>query len=107
MGNHSQCPPPRPTNNHNTEPPPPLLSQTYACSCTRCQVEQIIITSDVNEDPAMKEVVDSYEAALGAKLCKEICVSLHELDVRTEAVRTAESAVGNFITDVMKKSLGG
>ena len=33
---------------------------------------------------------------------KELCIMLRELDVRTEAVRTQECAIGNFVTDVMR-----
>ncbi|KAJ9449318.1 Trifunctional nucleotide phosphoesterase protein YfkN [Diplonema papillatum] len=65
-------------------------------------VERIDVTSDLPDDPAVYDIVKSYEQGLQGKLSKEICFLESEMDITTETVRTAESGMGNMICDIMR-----
>ena len=66
-------------------------------------VERIDITSNIQEDPVVKSVVEGFENSLADKICKEICHLDCEMDISTSHVRTEESGMGNLIADIMKE----
>eukprot|EP01060_Flectonema_neradi_P029928 TRINITY_DN4249_c1_g1_i1.p1 TRINITY_DN4249_c1_g1~~TRINITY_DN4249_c1_g1_i1.p1 ORF type:complete len:1017 (+),score=181.89 TRINITY_DN4249_c1_g1_i1:48-3098(+) len=68
-------------------------------------VERIDITSDVLPDKTTADVVASYETSLFEKISKELCHLETTLDITTESVRTAESSMGNFVSDLMRSHM--
>ena len=65
----------------------------------------IPITPELPEDPAMAALVARYQAQLGAALDVRIGETQVPLDARNAALRTGETNVGNFVTDVMRARL--
>ena len=65
----------------------------------------IPVTADLPEDPAMAALVARYQARLGEALGVRIGETRVPLDARNAALRTGETNVGNYITDVMRARL--
>ena len=65
----------------------------------------IPITPELPEDPAMAALVARYQAQLSAALDVRIGETQVPLDARNAALRTGETNVGNFVTDVMRARL--
>ncbi|GAB7357631.1 hypothetical protein MBLNU459_g0129t1 [Dothideomycetes sp. NU459] len=60
------------------------------------------ITKSIPEDPATVEVLDRLFSSLLTKLQKPIGYTAVPLDARTSTVRTRESNMGNFVSDLMR-----
>eukprot|EP00429_Kryptoperidinium_foliaceum_P067148 CAMPEP_0176053898 /NCGR_PEP_ID=MMETSP0120_2-20121206/26813_1 /TAXON_ID=160619 /ORGANISM="Kryptoperidinium foliaceum, Strain CCMP 1326" /LENGTH=1339 /DNA_ID=CAMNT_0017387359 /DNA_START=54 /DNA_END=4073 /DNA_ORIENTATION=- len=67
--------------------------------------DHVEIVSSIEEDPEVKEFVDDCVAKVGAAMDKIIGETAEDLDCRFSEIRTRETNVGNFVTDVMRKSL--
>lgn len=67
--------------------------------------EHVEIVSSIEEDPEMKVFVDDCMAKLGAAMDVVIGQVAVDLDCRFSSVRTQETNVGNFVTDIMKLGL--
>eukprot|EP00933_Yihiella_yeosuensis_P072206 TRINITY_DN80532_c0_g1_i1.p1 TRINITY_DN80532_c0_g1~~TRINITY_DN80532_c0_g1_i1.p1 ORF type:complete len:326 (-),score=54.13 TRINITY_DN80532_c0_g1_i1:155-1003(-) len=63
------------------------------------------IVSSIAEEPNMKALVDDCMAKLGAAMDKIIGRSDVDLDCRFSSIRTQETNIGNWVTDIMRKSL--
>lgn len=63
------------------------------------------IDSSIAEDPESKVFVDECMAKLGSSMDKVLGETACDLDSRFAAIRTQETNVGNFVTDVMRKAL--
>jgi len=68
--------------------------------------ERVEVNSSVTEDPDVAALVESYASKLGSSMGKTIGVSSVDLDGRFEVIRTQESNLGNFVTDVWRHSTG-
>ncbi|OXA43429.1 Trifunctional nucleotide phosphoesterase protein YfkN [Folsomia candida] len=70
-------------------------------------IERISITSDYEEDAALKAELDVFTATMSSKL-EDILGEFHvDIDGRFEVVRTQESNLGNFVCDIMVASCNG
>jgi len=65
--------------------------------------ERIVIDSSVPEDDEIKEVVRKFLGVLGSEMDKKIGHSNVPLDCRFQMIRTQETNIGNFITDIMRR----
>jgi 5'-nucleotidase len=65
--------------------------------------KRIVIDSSVAEDPTIKAVVQRYLGVLGAEMEKRIGHSNVDLDARFQMIRTQETNIGNFVTDIMRR----
>ena len=65
----------------------------------------IPITPDLPEEPAMAALVARYQGRLSEALDVRIGETRVPLDARNAALRTSETNVGNFVTDVMRARL--
>jgi 2',3'-cyclic-nucleotide 2'-phosphodiesterase (5'-nucleotidase family) len=61
---------------------------------------------NVTPDPAIDQLVKSYNDKLAAELDVTIGTTTTLLDSRLEAVRTQEAAIGNLFADAMRAALG-
>ncbi|KAK3727236.1 hypothetical protein QZH41_019303 [Actinostola sp. cb2023] len=64
-------------------------------------VERIEITSEVPEDPELKAVVDKYMDVMKESMEETLGHVEVELDGRFASLRTKETNLGNFVTDIM------
>eukprot|EP01012_Entosiphon_sulcatum_P009724 TRINITY_DN15552_c0_g1_i1.p1 TRINITY_DN15552_c0_g1~~TRINITY_DN15552_c0_g1_i1.p1 ORF type:complete len:817 (-),score=109.54 TRINITY_DN15552_c0_g1_i1:54-2504(-) len=71
----------------------------------KVEIQQIDVVSSVPEDPKVKAIVEEYEREVDHKMEKELCITLRELDISNDVVRTQEVPIGNFITDIMKRNM--
>lgn len=62
------------------------------------------ITPASETSPEIEDLVDSLLSTVSKTLSKPVCFSLTPLDVRSEHVRTSESAVGDFVADILLHS---
>lgn len=62
------------------------------------------ITPTSETSPEIEDLVDSLLSTVSKTLSKPVCFSLTPLDVRSEHVRTSESAVGDFVADILLHS---
>jgi 5'-nucleotidase / UDP-sugar diphosphatase len=60
------------------------------------------VTVDIEQDPDVLALVARYEDALDAAMGETIGETAVALDVRRSAVRSEETNIGNFITDVIR-----
>lgn len=60
------------------------------------------MTSDLEEDPEVKGIVDHYLKKMGASMGKQIGFTSVDLDGRFTKVRTQETNLGNLVTDIMR-----
>jgi 5'-nucleotidase len=67
--------------------------------------EVIQVTSDIPEDPSFAAVTDKYKDLL-AELGERVGHTDVELDARSEANRTHETNVGNFVADAFRQATG-
>ncbi|GMH75889.1 hypothetical protein TL16_g06902 [Triparma laevis f. inornata] len=65
--------------------------------------ERVVIDESVPEDEEIKEVVSQYLGVLGAEMEKKIGHTNVELEGRFSKVRTQETNLGNFVTDIMRR----
>ena len=63
------------------------------------------ITPDLPEEPAMAALVARYQGQLSQALDVRIGETRVPLDARNAALRTSETNLGNFVTDVMRARL--
>lgn len=73
-----------------------LADGTVSTECKECLVD-----SSVAEDEQVKSVVEEYERILGDQMDSVIGHIGVELDGRFSSVRTSETNLGNFITNIM------
>ena len=66
---------------------------------------RLSVTAGMPEDPEVAEIVAGFEAKLTADLDKPIGESAVDLDCRFGAIRTRETAIGNFVADCMRQVL--
>ena len=67
---------------------------------------RIIDTADVIPDPRIVERIAHYQTIVEKELNQTIGVVEHRLDSRKVSVRNEETAIGNYIADVMRKTSG-
>jgi len=67
---------------------------------------EIIDTIDVEADPNVAAVVQSYQEKLDEELGIEIGTTETPLDSRRASVRSQETAIGNLIADAMREAVG-
>jgi 5'-nucleotidase len=63
-----------------------------------------VMDSTVIEDPETKDIVDSFLGLLGSEMEKVIGYSKIALEGRFTKVRTQETNLGNFISDIMRRA---
>jgi len=68
-------------------------------------VQKASVDSSIAEDEEMKSVVEEYTKFMGEKMDTVLGHIDIELDGRFKIVRRQESNLGNFITDIMLKSM--
>ncbi|XP_048735520.2 mannosylglucosyl-3-phosphoglycerate phosphatase-like isoform X3 [Ostrea edulis] len=64
-------------------------------------IEKVDITSDIAEDPETLEVVKHMQGDINSKMEEVLGYMSVELDGRFSAVRSQETNLGNFVTDIM------
>lgn len=69
------------------------------------RTRHIEINSSVTEDPEMKSLSDACLEQLGASMDNVVGETAVDLDARFQSIRTMETNVGNFITDIMRDGL--
>ena len=72
---------------------------------SRVRVENVMreaVTKSIDEDRETKDCVDKFLGELGSKMDKTIAFTNVPLEGRFEKVRTEETNLGNFITDMMR-----
>jgi 5'-nucleotidase len=69
------------------------------------QHRSIPVTPELPDDPAMAALVARYQARLGAAMEVRIGETRVPLDARNAALRTGETNIGNYVTDVMRARL--
>mmetsp|Transcript_31617 Transcript_31617/g.57502 ORF Transcript_31617/g.57502 Transcript_31617/m.57502 type:complete len:1768 (+) Transcript_31617:51-5354(+) len=67
--------------------------------------KHVEIDSSIKEDPEMKVFVDDCMAKLGAAMDEVVGHTAVDLDSRFASIRTKETNIGNFVTDIMRLSL--
>lgn len=67
--------------------------------------QHVEITRDVAEDLEMKALADKCVAKVGAAMDVVIGETAIDLDARFQSIRTKETNIGNFVTDVMRHQL--
>jgi 5'-nucleotidase len=65
----------------------------------------IPVTPELPDDPAMAALAARYQARLGEAMDVRIGETRVPLDARNAALRTGETNVGNYVTDVMRARL--
>jgi 2',3'-cyclic-nucleotide 2'-phosphodiesterase (5'-nucleotidase family) len=63
------------------------------------------VTAELPDDPAMAALVARYQARLGEEMRVRVGETRVPLDARGSALRTGETNVGNYVTDVMRRRL--
>ncbi len=63
------------------------------------------VTAELPDDPAMAALVARYQARLGEEMRVRVGETGVPLDARGSALRTGETNVGNYVTDVMRRRL--
>jgi len=67
-------------------------------------VQELCVDSSIPEDEEVKSIVEKYTQLMGEKMDAVLGHIDVDLDGRFEIVRTQESNLGNFITDIMLRS---
>jgi len=67
--------------------------------------KHVEIDSSIVEDPEMKVFVDGCMSKLGAAMDLVVGATAVDLDSRFASIRTKETNIGNFVTDVMRHAL--
>lgn len=67
--------------------------------------KHIEIEGSIPEDPEMKVFVDECLGQVGSAMDKVIGETATDLDCRFSEIRTRETNVGNFVTDIMRNAL--
>jgi 5'-nucleotidase len=88
--------------------PAPVLVGTAVTPGSRfsVRVERFDVHSSIPDDPVLAEAVRGYAGLLGKKLDAIVGLSRVPLDARFASVRTSETAVGNFVVDLMRQVTG-
>ncbi|XP_071785238.1 mannosylglucosyl-3-phosphoglycerate phosphatase-like [Asterias amurensis] len=68
---------------------------------TSVKVEKIDITSEIEEDSEVKEIVSDYQKIINKELEDKLGTLEVDLDARFALIRTQETNIGNFVTDIM------
>lgn len=74
-------------------------------SCKILGVRRVVVDSAVAEDPESKALADDCANKVGKSMDKIIGETAVDLDCRFSSIRTRETNIGNFITDVMRAGL--
>ncbi|XP_050523089.1 mannosylglucosyl-3-phosphoglycerate phosphatase isoform X2 [Daktulosphaira vitifoliae] len=69
-------------------------------------VQRIEITKDIEEDIAMKEILDSYLDVMEGKMGEVLGTFTVELEGRFSKIRTEETNLGNWVCDVLLAATG-
>jgi 2',3'-cyclic-nucleotide 2'-phosphodiesterase (5'-nucleotidase family) len=64
------------------------------------------VSARITPDPAMEKVVADFSAQLERELAAPVGRTEVALDARRTILRTQETAIGDFVTDVMRETLG-
>lgn len=64
------------------------------------------VTAEIPADPEIQALVESYQAKLDAKFKEVLGDSAVFLDGERERIRYQETNLGNFVTDIMRRSSG-
>lgn len=64
------------------------------------------ITADIAADPEIQALVESYRVKLDARFREVLGTSAVFLDGERERIRYEETNLGNFVTDIMRRSTG-
>ncbi len=64
------------------------------------------VTADIPADPEIQALVESYRARLDARFREVLGEALVFLDGERERIRYEETNLGNFVTDIMRRSSG-
>ena len=64
------------------------------------------VTADIPADPEIQALVESYRVKLDAKFSEVLGESAVFLDGERERIRYEETNLGNFVTDIMRRSSG-
>lgn len=67
--------------------------------------DHVAIESEIAEDEEMKVHVEACEALVGSAMDEVIGYCAVDLDARFASIRTMETSIGNFITDVMREQM--
>jgi len=59
------------------------------------------ITPETPTAPEIDALVKSLLSTVSESLCKPVCFTLTPFDVRSEKVRTEETAIGNWVADIL------
>lgn len=79
----------------------PGSSRPFKVSSTK----HVEVDATIAEDPEMKTFVDDCMSKLGAAMDKVIGETAVDLDGRFPSIRTKETNLGNFVTDVLRQGL--
>ena len=66
--------------------------------------EHLFVTSAIEEDPIVKEIIAEFVDVSSHSLSDVIGHSVSELDGRFDAIRSRETNLGNFICDVIREA---
>jgi 5'-nucleotidase len=69
------------------------------------KIEQIIIDSTIAEKPEIKAIVDSYVAKIEAQMGIVLGEINVDLEGRHSFMRTQETNLGNFVSDIMLSTI--
>ncbi|ESO03811.1 hypothetical protein HELRODRAFT_80178 [Helobdella robusta] len=79
-----------------------LLTLTFEGSKFKdIEVQKIEVTSNIEEDQVVRNIVEDYSREMAKKLDEVLGVVEVDLDGLFSSVRTKETNLGNFLTDIM------
>jgi len=78
-----------------------MVTLTLEDSKVKVDIERVEVDSKFEPDPGMVEALSHYEEVLNANMEVDLGCCTVEMDGRETSVRTQETNLGNFITDVM------
>lgn len=84
-------------NNSNEEDDKSLMS---------IDIEKVDVTAEYTEDPLLKEELSHYSEMIAEKMTEVLGNFSVELDARFSKIRTSETNLGNWITDVALSATG-
>lgn len=70
------------------------------------EIEEVNVTSDIDEDPKLKQLLDKYSDIMEGKQEEVLGTFTVPLDGRFESVRRMESNLGNWVCDVVLAATG-
>jgi len=81
-----------------------LITLTFNSGRVDVDVQKMNVDSSISEDQEVKAIVEQYTQLMGDEMETVLGRIVVNLDGRFEIIRTQESNLGNFITDIMLKS---